>query len=100
MVKYQQPIQRGLYIQSGKVKFRWPEYKTTRSQDLESIYYDPGQFYWCKNKALIQERELITKSCCPFPMNEKVVQDIDTPADWEIAEEKFVATSGLVTKFT
>ena len=44
-VAYSYPVQRGLKIDDGKIRMVWPEYRKSRSQDLETIYHDAGQFY-------------------------------------------------------
>src|SRR5690606_6657613 len=41
------PIQRAIRIaSSGRSEMFYPEYFSTRSQDLEEAYHDAGQFYW------------------------------------------------------
>jgi pseudaminic acid cytidylyltransferase len=45
LVQYSYPIQRSLSIKSERVMMLWPEYLNTRSQDLEVVYHDAGQFY-------------------------------------------------------
>ena len=39
------PPLRGVVINDGKISFKWEEYSQKRSQDLETIYHDCGQFY-------------------------------------------------------
>lgn len=88
--QHRAPIQRAFRItaDAGVGMFQ-PENFDRRSQDLEKAYYDAGQFYWgrcasfeagipffsSRSKALIQPAHL--------------VQDIDTPDDWERAERLF-----------
>ena len=48
VLKFSYPVQRGLREESGKLKMVWPENKTKRSQDLETIFHDAGQFYFFK----------------------------------------------------
>ena len=46
------PIQRALRItQENRVEMFHPEYRLSRSQDLENAYHDAGQFYWGRNEA-------------------------------------------------
>jgi pseudaminic acid cytidylyltransferase len=41
------PIQRAIRLnQAGEIEAMHPEYRNTRSQDLEEAYHDAGQFYW------------------------------------------------------
>ena len=47
IVKFSFPPQRGLVIDENHIiQLRWPENRDRRSQDLEDIYHDCGQFYW------------------------------------------------------
>ena len=48
VVKYSYPPQRSYVINDGKLKFKWEEYRYTRSQDLEDYYHEAGQFYCYK----------------------------------------------------
>ena len=51
-VAYSYPIQRSLHIVDGKISMVYPEYKNARSQDLEPIYHDAGQFYFFSHCSL------------------------------------------------
>src|SRR5690606_17084662 len=48
VVKFSYPVQRALKIEDNKLKFLYPENAKKRSQDLEPVYHDAGQFYWCR----------------------------------------------------
>ena len=89
VVKYSFPPQRGFVVRNNKIEFQYPEYERTRSQDLEPIYHDCGQFYIIKSDALLQYRSLIVPNTIPYILPEEEVQDIDTMSDWEIAEAKY-----------
>lgn len=89
VVKYSFPPQRGFVIRDNRVSFLYPEYEKTRSQDLEPIYHDCGQFYIIKTEALMKYRTLILPNTIPYILPESEVQDIDTYSDWEIAEAKY-----------
>ena len=74
---------------------KWPEYQTARSQDLETIYHDAGQFYFYKVSAF--RASLATDAAAggyamkiiPFVLDPMEVQDIDHLADWNLAEMKY-----------
>ncbi len=86
VVKFSFPPQRAFVLREGNLEFQYPEYALTRSQDLEPIYHDCGQFYFYKTHSFVYttiERTL------PFMIPEEEVQDIDTEADWKIAEIKY-----------
>ena len=57
--KFSFPIQRALKLQEGgKVNMIWPEYLTTRSQDLPQTFHDAGQFYWINKAAFLKNKKL------------------------------------------
>lgn len=89
VVKFSFPPQRAFVIRDGNVAFQYPQYERTRSQDLEPIYHDCGQFYICRVDKFLQSRSLILPNTKPFVMPEEEVQDIDTLSDWAIAEVKY-----------
>ena len=89
VVKYSYPIQRSLRIENCRVIMNWPENYLKRSQDLESIYHDCGQFYCMKSSSLLEQMILFTKDTIPVILSETEVQDIDNEEDWQIAEIKY-----------
>lgn len=91
VVRYGFPPQRAVVIRNGRIEFQYPEYNKTRSQDLEPIYHDCGQFYFCNVEAFKKYKTMITPNCVPFVVSEEV-QDIDNISDWNIAEMKYNAS--------
>jgi N-acylneuraminate cytidylyltransferase len=89
VVKYSFPPQRAFVVRDGNVAFQYPQYERTRSQDLEAIYHDCGQFYLCDSEKFLSNRSLILPKTKPYILPEEEVQDIDTFSDWEIAEAKY-----------
>ena len=89
VVRFSFPPQRALVVRDGNVAFQYPEYERARSQDLEPIYHDCGQFYMCKSDLFLEKHSLILNKTRPYILPEEEVQDIDTQSDWEIAEAKF-----------
>lgn len=89
VVKFSFPPQRGMVIREGRVEYRYPEFRNTRSQDLEPVYHDCGQFYFCRTDAFLKYHAVVTPDTAPFEMPEEEVQDIDNLSDWEIAELKY-----------
>lgn len=97
VVRFSFPPQRAFVIRDGNVAFQFPEYERTRSQDLESIYHDCGQFYICNTELFLEKHSLILPRTKPYELPDEEVQDIDTMSDWEIAEAKFrVLHKGIV----
>jgi N-acylneuraminate cytidylyltransferase len=89
VVKYSYPIQRSIHIKDDLVYMNWPEHVNTRSQDLEDMYHDCGQFYFLKVDALRKTKALFTEKTVPYVMSDLEVQDIDHLEDWKIAEMKY-----------
>ncbi len=89
VVSFSYPPQRGLIIRDGRLQYKYPEYELTRSQDLEVMYHDAGQFYFCKTDAFLQYHSLMTNETIPMILQEREVQDIDHYSDWELAEIKY-----------
>ena len=89
VVKYGYPIQRSLKIENNLIKMIWPENYLSRSQDLESIYHDCGQFYFMKTSSLLEQKKLFAEHTIPYEVSELEVQDIDNEIDWKLAEIKF-----------
>ena len=72
----------------------YPEYAATRSQDLEEIYHDCGQFYICKTESFLRNNSMITSNTIPYVLPEIEAQDIDNLSDWEIAKAKYIVLHG------
>lgn len=89
IVQYSFPPQRAFVIRDDSAQYQYPQFERTRSQDLEPIYHDCGQFYICKTKSFLGQRSLILPKTIPYILPEEEVQDIDTLADWKIAEAKY-----------
>lgn len=87
-VQFSYPIWRGLSInKDGTSSMIWPQYVNDRSQDLQKVYHDAGQWYWFKTKEL-DNSFLLGKSSF-IELLETEVQDIDNLSDWKLAEYKY-----------
>ena len=81
------PILRAQKIMSdGHLEMFWPEYEMARSNDLPEAYHDAGQFYWLDAQNFLTEKRMYGKDARPVILPRILVQDIDTPEDWETAE--------------
>ncbi len=83
------PPQRGLVVRNDLLQMQYPQYIDTRSQDLETIYHDCGQFYLFKVNHFRKTKRLMEGKMIPIIISETEVQDIDTIEDWKLAELKF-----------
>lgn len=90
VVPFTYPVWRGLKkAEDGKVNMVWPEHLNSRSQDLEEIYHDAGQWYWFKVESVKKNKKLFTENTGSIVLNPLEVQDIDNLSDWHIAELKY-----------
>lgn len=89
VVSYSYPPQRGMVISDEYIRLQNEEYRNTRSQDLEKIYHDCGQFYAFRVNSFKNTRNLMAGKIKPIVCSEMEVQDIDTLEDWKIAELKY-----------
>ncbi len=90
VVAFSFPPQRSMVIDSnGLAKYKYPQYTTTRSQDLEKWYHDAGQFYIYDTKILKEKKGIISDNFAPIVLPDICVQDIDTLEDWDVAESKY-----------
>lgn len=88
-VAYSYPVQRSLHIIDGRISMVHPEFLQARSQDLEPIYHDAGQFYFTQVATFLMEKSLWGKNTAGLILSELEVQDLDTPTDWTLAEMKY-----------
>lgn len=79
---------RAFRIEGGRNKMLFAEHFMKRSQDLEKVYHDAGQFYFARAK-IWEERENIFEDSKSFLLPSQEVQDIDTLQDWHEAELKY-----------
>ncbi len=92
VTSYAFPIQRAVRItKQGRVEMLEPEKFNTRSQDLEEVFHDAGQFYWGKSRAWLSGKPVFGKDASTVHVPRHLVQDIDTSEDWIRAELMFTA---------
>jgi N-acylneuraminate cytidylyltransferase len=90
------PIQRAFKLNDDLLTWAQPESFLLRSQDLEPMYHDAGQFYWFNVARLRQERKLAGLTAGGVVIDEMHAHDIDTEADWKIAEFKYRLLHNLI----
>lgn len=95
VAEFPAPVERALLVAAnGSVRSRDPEHILARSQDLESAYYDIGQFYWGSAGAWLGPRPVVQSVCSAFVVDAWRAVDIDTPEDWDRAEKVFKVLYG------
>lgn len=88
VVEYDYSPFRAFMIVKNKNTMLFKEHFNKRSQDLEKVYHDAGQFYFARAKVW-RERANIFEDSFSFILPQSQVQDIDTLEDWNLAELKF-----------
>ena len=89
VVKFSFPPQRGFVCKGNFIQYQYPEFALKRSQDLEPVYHDCGQFYVCNTARFLETKAIVMEKTVPYVIPETEVQDIDTLTDWVLAEEKY-----------
>lgn len=95
VVRFSYPPQRGYVLNDGYIMMKHPEYRERRSQDIEPVYHDVGQFYCFDTQKFLECDGKITDGISPIIVDELEVQDIDNETDWKIAEMKYKIINGL-----
>jgi pseudaminic acid cytidylyltransferase len=91
VTEFPSAIQRALKrVEEGKMQPFYPQFETTRTQDLELAYHDAGQFYWGKSEAWLKNPRIHSGGGGYVIPSWRVV-DIDTPEDWLRAEVMYKA---------
>ncbi len=89
LVRYGFPPQRAMVLKDGYAVYQSPQYEKSRSQDLEPVYHDCGQFYFCDTAAFLEKNSLVAGKTFGYQIPEEEVQDIDNESDWTMAELKY-----------
>ena len=94
VIQFSFPPQRGMIIEEGVAKYKYPEYQFARSQDLEGMYHDSGQFYYFNANTFETTGKMLGDIIKPIVISEMEAQDIDNEDDWKIAELKYKMLQG------
>lgn len=89
VVAFSYPPQRGYVMNENYLKMKCPENFKARSQDLEKMYHDAGQFFAINIARYRESRGVVVEGILPYILPEQEVQDIDNETDWEIAQIKY-----------
>lgn len=89
VVAFSYPPQRSYVLNGNMLEMQWKENYNKRSQDLEKMYHDAGQFYMYQVEAFVRLKGQMTESIVPVIVDEMEVQDIDNESDWKLAELKY-----------
>ena len=86
---FDHPVQRAMRLSAnGTLHLLNPATAGLRTQDLEVLWHDAGQFYWGRSAAWLAEVPVLTNAL-GYQMSNGRVVDIDTESDWDLAESVF-----------
>lgn len=98
VAEFPSTVQRGLKRRSdGMMVSCFPKSEQMRTQDLESIYFDAGQFYWGHRSSWC-EKITIHNNGVGYLIPTWRAVDVDTLDDWTRAEHIFKAHEALKMK--
>lgn len=89
VVPFSFPPQRGMRMVNERIQYMYPEVSLARSQDLETVYHDCGQFYCLRVDEFLKSKKIVMDNVKAIIVNEMEVQDIDNISDWKLAEVKY-----------
>ncbi len=89
VVPFSYPPQRGYILKDKLLEMKWKENLNSRSQDLEPLYHDCGQFYFYNVKKYQAVNGQVSEGIAPIILDDLEVQDIDNETDWKLAELKY-----------
>lgn len=70
----------------GGIAMLFPDHYRHRSQDLQTVLHDAGQFYWGHTSSWLEKKHLFGPDSCPIRIPHSQTYDIDTEDDWYRAE--------------
>lgn len=87
IARYPSAIQRALKQgTNGMMSPFYPQYELVRTQDLETAFYDAGQFYW-GSISVWETNSRVHSSSVGYVLPSWRVVDIDDSEDWQRAEQ-------------
>lgn len=89
VVKFSFPPQRAFILKDKYIDVFDKGSFLKRSQDLQPLFHDCGQFYIYKTREFIENDKIIIDNTIAYEIDESYVQDIDTIEDWRLAELKY-----------
>jgi len=87
VVEFNKSIYRAFkLLDNNGFEMLFPENYNLRSQDLEKIFCDAGQFYWANYKTWLKQEKIFTKKSKGIIIPNWRFHDIDNESDWIRAE--------------
>jgi N-acylneuraminate cytidylyltransferase len=89
VVQYSHPVQRALEMKNGLGSYVWSDFVDERTQDIQTLYHDAGQWYWLDIDCVMSLKSIGDMKFKILPMPEWRVQDVDDIDDWVMLELKY-----------
>lgn len=80
---------RGFFIKNNRLLLLDDRFEFSRTQDMDVMYYDAGQFYFGYASSFANKKSIFSEDSTLVVLPEINVVDINTNDDWEIAEIKY-----------
>ena len=80
---------RSFFVRGDKIQMLSECFAESRSQDLEALYFDAGQFYFGSAENFLAKKPIFSADSAIVKIPQIFASDINTPEDWEIAEIKY-----------
>jgi len=90
ILSFDYPIWRSFKVnEKNCLEYNWSEFINSRSQDLQTIYHDAGQWYWVNTEKIMSTGNLVFETTKGLHLSPFEAHDIDTFDDWKLAELKY-----------
>jgi pseudaminic acid cytidylyltransferase len=86
---YGHPPQRGFYLKNNSLRVLNKKFYKQRTQDLDKIYHDAGQFYWGKTSSWLKNKFMFSKKCFGLILPRHRAIDIDDKEDLYMLKKVF-----------
>ena len=86
---YGHPPQRGFYLKNNSLRVLNKKFYKQRTQDLDKIYHDAGQFYWGKTSSWLKNKFMFSQKCFGLILPRHRAIDIDDKEDLYMLKKVF-----------
>ena len=71
------------------LKMLFPKFYNKRTQDINSVYHDAGQFYWGSSESWLKNKKIFSYKSDIIEIPRNRLHDIDTLEDFEYAKKNW-----------
>lgn len=87
IIELDKSVERAIHrAPDGKTHMIDPKNEFVRTQDLDKLYSDAGQFYWSKAFNWLEKKSIFNSRSFGIVLKKYTSIDIDTEEDWNMAE--------------